>query len=508
MKTPTPMRMMLQGWALISLLILLPVVQAQTVQPTWTQLFPAGSPVEREAHSAVYDEAHNRMIIFGGRNGSGSLNDAWILSNADGLGGSPSWIPLTSSVGPSPRAFHSAVYDSANNRMIVFGGEPSSNDVWVLSNANGLGGTPPTWTQLTFPTGASLPSRRLGQSAVYDAANNRMIIFGGEMSLGVFSAILDDIWVLSNANGLGGTPTWTQLPPAGAIMGREMHSAIYDAAHNRMVVFGGFASNFALAQDVWVLSNANGLAGTPVWTQLSPTGAIPSRDLHSAVYDTSINRMTVFGGIANFAFANDVWVLSNANGLGGTPAWTQLTPTGGPSVREGHSAVYHSATNSMIVFGGRLVQGWAKDVWVLSSGAQDLSVQILIKPGEHRRPVTVEIDPGDDDLIDVAILSSSTFDPLTMVDRTSLTFGRTGNEPSLAFCYDSSQDDESRVGMHALICQFSIQKAGFQPADSIGVLKGKTVSGTSFRGTDSIRIEAEGDNDNGNNKHNDKDTNK
>ncbi len=498
MKTLTPMRIVLQGWALISLLILLPVVQAQTVQPTWTQLLPAGSPVEREAHSAVYDEAHNRMIIFGGRSLTGSLNDAWILSNADGLGGSPSWIPLTPGVGPSPRAFHSAVYDSANNRMIVFGGEPSSNDVWVLSNANGLGGTPAAWTQLS-PTGA-IPNRRLGHSAVYDAANNKMIIFGGEMSLGVFSAILDDIWVLSNANGLGGTPTWTQVSPvspAGAPMGREMHSAVYDAAHNRMVVFGGFASNYMLAQDVWVLSNANGLGGAPAWTQLSPTGAIPSlsRDLHSAVYDTSTNKMTVFGGIANFMFVNDVWVLSNANGLGGTPAWTQLqiTPTSGPSVREGHSAVYHSATSSMTVFGGRLVQGWAKDVWVLSSGAQDITVQILIKPGEDSRPATVEIEPGNEELIAVAILSSPTFDPLTMVDRTSLTFGRIGNEPSLAFCYDSSQDDEPRVGMHALICQFSIQKAGFLPADSIGVLKGKTVTGTSFRGTDSIRIEAEGD---------------
>jgi len=492
MKTPTPLRIVLQGWALISLLILLPVVQAQTVQPTWTQLFPAGSPVEREAHSAVYDEAHNRMIIFGGRSLSGSLNDAWILSNADGLGGSPSWIPLTPGIGPSPRAFHSAVYDSANNRMIVFGGEPSSNDVWVLSNANGLEVTPAAWTQLS-PTGA-IP-KRLGHSAVYDTANNKMIIFGGEMSLGVFSAILDDIWVLSNANGLGGTPTWTKLSPAGAIVGREMHSAIYDAAHNRMVVFGGYTANLVLSNDVWVLSNANGLGGTPAWTQLSPTGAISSRNSHSAVYDTSTNRMTVFGGIANFMFVNDVWVLSNANGLGGAPAWTQLTPTGGPSpsVREGHSAVYHSATSSMTVFGGRLVQGWAKDVWVLSSGAQDITVQILIKPGEDSRPATVEIEPGNEELIAVAILSSPTFDPLTMVDRTSLTFGRTGSEPSLAFCYDSSQDDEPRVGMHALICQFSIQKAGFLPADSIGVLKGKTVTGTYIRGTDSIRIEAEGD---------------
>lgn len=166
-----------------------------------------------------------RMIVFGDRNGTGgNLNEVWVLDNANGTGGPSNWTRLTPSGGPSPRAFHSAAYDSANNRMIVFGGEPSSNDVWVLSNANGLGGTP-TWTKLA-PTGAMLPSRRLGHTAVYDAATNRMVIFGEEMALGMTSVILDDVWVLSNANGLGGTPTWTQFAPTGDIMAREMHSGL------------------------------------------------------------------------------------------------------------------------------------------------------------------------------------------------------------------------------------------------------------------------------------------
>jgi hypothetical protein len=210
--------------------------------------------------------------------------------------------------------------------------------------------------------------------------------------------------------------------------------------------------------------------------------------------------MTVFGGLVNYALANDVWVLSNANGLAGTPAWTQLTPTGEPTKRYGHSAVYRSSNNRMIVFGGLSVLGLANDVWVLSREAQDLAVQILIMPGEDSRPPIIEIEPGSDDLIEVAILSSPTFDPQTMVDRTSLTFGQTGTEPSLAFCHDSSRDDEQRAGTHALICYFSIQRAGFQPADTIGILKGKTVTGTSFRGMDSIRIQTEGDNDNDNKK--------
>jgi hypothetical protein len=46
---------------------------------------------------------------------------------------------------PPARAFHSAVQDQTNNRMIVFGGcadvycDVPLNGTWVLSNAIGLG---------------------------------------------------------------------------------------------------------------------------------------------------------------------------------------------------------------------------------------------------------------------------------------------------------------------------------------------------------------------------------
>ena len=51
---------------------------------------------------------------------------------------------------------------------------------------------------------------------------------------------------------------------------------------------------------------------------------------------------------------SDVWVLTNANGLTGTPRWIRLLPAGpGPSPRFYHSAVYEPGTNRLVVFGGR-----------------------------------------------------------------------------------------------------------------------------------------------------------
>jgi hypothetical protein len=200
--------------------------------------------------------------------------------------------------------------------MIIFGGNgcfhTSYSDVWVLSNANGLTGTP-AWAQLA-PTGSS-PSARYGASAVYDPTNNVMLIYGGEAS-GTFPG---DLWILSHANGFGGTPAWTQLTvPGAAPAGRAYSSAVYDAVNNRMTIFAGGTSS-GLLNDVWVLSNANGLGGTPTWTQLTPSGSIPPapRTSHTAVYDAAANVMTIFGGLIDPQEipANDVFVLQHANGL-------------------------------------------------------------------------------------------------------------------------------------------------------------------------------------------------
>jgi len=180
----------------------------------WTLLFPTQIPDERFAASAAYDIATNSLLVFAGANFSTIRNDLLSLSNANGLGTSE-WttvIPDGAAGSPSGRTFHTAVYDENSSRMVVFGGCSFTgqlcttllNDVWVLSNANGVGGTP-TWSQIS-PAGAG-PAPRWGHAAAYDFANNRMIIYGGEDDSQIFS----DVWVLSNANSLGGTPTWTQL---------------------------------------------------------------------------------------------------------------------------------------------------------------------------------------------------------------------------------------------------------------------------------------------------------
>ena len=176
---------------------------------------------------------------------------------------------------------------------------------------------------------------------------NRLIVFGGNPNIGNCNLTVSDVWVLTNANGSGPTPVWTQLLGSGAgPSNRGNHSAVYDQLNNRMVVFGGNQACGSQFGDVWVLADANGASGTPTWTLL---GATFLRSSHTGVYHAGLNQMTIFGGNND-----ETWVLTNANGLGSPVSWTQLNPTSSPPVGKlFHSAVLNEATNRMIVFSGQ-----------------------------------------------------------------------------------------------------------------------------------------------------------
>jgi len=261
------------------------------------------------------------MIVFGANSGGGYTNEVWVLTNANGLGGTPQWlklapIPDPGNGFPAPRQPWTA-YDPVNNRLIIMDGclgncLPIATDQWVLTNANGLGGTP-AWFKLS-PTGGP-PGPRVGHVMAYDLGTNSLIIFGGQNGCCATPIDYSDAWILSNANGLGVTPVWTLLSPRGGPPpGQETPSGVYDPKNNRLVVFGGWPNLTTTPTNaVWVLTNANGHGGTPVWTNVVPEGAPgspPPRRGHNAAYDPGLNSMIIFAGTGTSGDLNDAWVLS------------------------------------------------------------------------------------------------------------------------------------------------------------------------------------------------------
>ncbi len=337
---------------------------------TWTQLAPSGSPPPVGAGLGGLNQTTDRMVIV---YLGGNPNTTWVLTNADGLGGTPQWLSFATPGAPSRGELPTAVYDSANDRMITFAGctggcGSPTNDTWVLTNASGIGGTP-TWLQLS-PAG-TLPPPRASHSAAYDPASNRMIVFAGQNGCCAPQHSFGDVWVLTNANGLGGTPAWIQLSPTGGPPpGQSELRVVYDTVSNRLTAFGGWPYGSDVPTNaVWMLANANGLGGAPVWTNPIAEGAVgspPARGLQGAVYDPSTNRMIVFAGDnppPNTQY-NDTWALSGANGSGPT-VWTQLSTVGGPpAARLLPLAVWNASSNRMTIFGGAAAVGF-NDVWVL-----------------------------------------------------------------------------------------------------------------------------------------------
>ena len=119
-----------------------------------------------------------------------------------------------------------------------------------------------------------------------------------------------------------------------------------------------------------------------------------------------------------------------------------------------------------------------------------MEVAIDIKPDSQRN----HVNPRSRGRINVAILSTPEFDAYAMMDGTSLTFGRTGDENSLLECKAKGRD-VNHDGLRDLICTFSIQAAGFQKGDIVGILRGQTLNGNPITGSDSVRVGRASEND-------------
>ena len=97
------------------------------------------------------------------------------------------------------------------------------------------------------------------------------------------------------------------------------------------------------------------------------------------------------------------------------------------------------------------------------------------------------INPKSRGKIPITIFSGADFDAPSMVDRKTLTFGRLGDEKSLAFC-DAYGKDVNGDGLNDLICHFYTQDMGIQCGTKEAFLKGNTLQGMPFEGGDAVRI--------------------
>ncbi len=225
---------------------------------TWTNMSPSLSPSYRHGHSMVYDKYSNKVVLFGGDNGSSSFNDTWSYDLQTNT-----WNELYPSNAPSPRYFHQMVYHSYFGKVVLFGGSDGGDETWVYDLSTN------TWTNMN-PWYS--PSNRYGHSMIYDEITGKIMLFGGFESG-------DETWSFQLQSN-----TWTHVYPLVSPSSRYHHSMVYDSQSHQIVLFGGINggteiwgypqgdSNInkmgVLKSNLYPLGNIYNISGEFVWNPL------------------------------------------------------------------------------------------------------------------------------------------------------------------------------------------------------------------------------------------------
>ncbi len=156
----------------------------------WTARSPASSPSNRIGGGITFDAQHNTVCLFGGSTTSGYVftpnDETWTWTGSD-------WIEAQPAHSPPARLFHGLQWHAGSQKVVLFGGRDGSNsnlfhDTWTWDGTD--------WTQLsptTSPPGRFQPGfAREGQ---------HVLLFGGGIYGQFSStASLDDTWRFDGAN--------------------------------------------------------------------------------------------------------------------------------------------------------------------------------------------------------------------------------------------------------------------------------------------------------------------
>jgi hypothetical protein len=234
---------------------------------TWTLAAGRWSPVVATLPhalwfpAAAYDPAHDRAVVFGGRDESNvDRGETRLFKNG-------AWATVSTATVPDPR-FRSALAYSPDG-MILFGGRDSfaSDHQWRLTCDEG-GGTSCNWG-FVWPDGGNpaRPTARYGHAMAWDPDRHVVVLFGGYAKLPTLTEdTVGDTWEWDGA-------TWTAVGVVGPSP-RFGHAMAYDPVEHRIVLNGGSSGyDAAPFDDTWVYETVPESppdAGTPATPDAGP----------------------------------------------------------------------------------------------------------------------------------------------------------------------------------------------------------------------------------------------
>lgn len=209
-------------------------------QVTRTGLSPLDfAPQGRRWAAGVWVASVNRAFHFGGQTASGASNELWEMSY-DALAGSVGWLRVTPAGQAPPRLFGaSLVLDAARNRLLLFGGSDGStlfSDVYAFDLATRQ------WSLLA-PLGTP-PAARWAAAACFRESADQLIVYGGKQDTDVAdfgSNLAADVHLLDFSGGPQGV--WVQPAVVAPTVpdGRMGATAGFDTLTQKLLVHGGYS---------------------------------------------------------------------------------------------------------------------------------------------------------------------------------------------------------------------------------------------------------------------------
>ncbi|MDQ3991470.1 MAG: kelch repeat-containing protein, partial [Actinomycetota bacterium] len=295
-----------------------------TLRPPIVDGQPGASPPARGLHAMAYDSANRRIVVFGGSRDpvprfpapSDDLGDTWTW---DGV----RWKDVTLPLGPSPRSASAMAYDANRGEAVLFGGTSGSNETWRWDGT--------TWQMVQterlhvlFGGGHA----KACHAMTFDSRRNRIVLFGGGCYFPGNG--LADTWEWNGT-------TWVRVADSGPHP-RWGHAIAYNARIDRTVLLGGCCYGKTPLGDT-------GLWDGVAWSVRAEAGTVEARRLHATAYDSDRGRLVLFGGLGTSGELDDTWEWDGET-------WTRLKPQPSPPPRYGHAMAYDPIRKRVVLFGG------------------------------------------------------------------------------------------------------------------------------------------------------------
>lgn len=278
----------------------------------WQQLTMSDKPDKRNAHVMATVWGTDKVLLYGGDDGSCYLNDTWVFDMSDNQ-----WTIMSPQINKDIGVIGSSMVPVyGDDKVVLFGGWGGIFDekTWVYDYSKN------NWTGYK-PSSSPLP--RIGiELATFDETD-KVLLFGGSR----WDNYPSDTWIYDVSEN-----KWEQKFPHTNPPPRWNHGMATICGTDKILLYGG-ENNSVEFTETWVydLSEDN-------WTEMNPT-AVPGKRTHH-------DLASIFG-TDKVLISSDTWIYDYS-----LNNWIEISPKTEPSPRTypALSSIYN--TGLVLLFGG------------------------------------------------------------------------------------------------------------------------------------------------------------